>query len=1422
MDYIITSVLLFVYSWVHAVHTAVGLQFVEEPSNEVIALDSSLWWHCRAVGTGTINYSWRFQDAFLTSSPSTGLTIFNNGTLFISKIAESDFGLYQCKAKDALTAILGKYATLKKAYMADEFKESPKTVKKIVANTVIFNCAIDSLPYPIISWELNNQPIKDGEVTMVTETRSQLTFASVDYDNAGTLRCLAKNTALQALKYSQTATLSVEGRPFLKIPPEPTTAVVGASVILHCLAIGVPEPLVRWSLQDSTSKLSNSSRYLLYPNGSLMILNIQLSDEGFYMCEARNTWGPNTKSVFLGVEGDHGKPSINCTSSDASILQGQNLALRCQASGNPRPVITWAKDRSDLPPGRTSFPYQGELKISNVQGVDSGTYICTATNSKGSAFRMIGVTVYSVPSFTATPKDTTTKEGDPVTLTCAATALPKQPRIVWKTPQSGSLSSQNATDGITITASGNLLISSVMEVHAGKYKCFAKNEFGTVAAEAFLTVYVKPSLTHAPADQKVAEGSSPMIPCNAKGYPNPVVTWSRYSQTQETPVINGAVFRIHSNGSLTINNVKQRHSGTYKCLARNSAGTAQDMMTLAVFVAPTFRYTPPRLIIKLGDNVILPCAALGDPVPTVSWQREGKPLILDLNMMIHANHSLSITKIVTSQLGEYTCVAQNELLSISATGSVQLKDIPVFVTRPTNTTVNMTHPTEIPCQAVARETPMYLWYTSDRDGSTGRLLQPGISQTGQGALATVSSNGTLKIKRTSQADEGWYVCVAKNSAGETKVAAFLNVQVPPQITSTNSPQKVSANQTVSLTCQSQGDPAPKLSWLSPSVPPTPIRSSSDYVLGGSFLQIVSVNVKEHFGRWLCVACNDLGCVNASVLLYVIGQPSLSVAESHANGTLLTITCKAVGLPVPSIKYFKDTVEITGTAVPNHRILASGSLEITSPAVTTSYSCLAVNVNGEDKKNFSVPTLPDPPSKPTISNIQSDSVTITWTDGLDNHSPITAYHVYSTLIGAAAKSKVKVEKSPAVLKGLLPYKSYQFEVQSENGVGPGLIGPLSDAVTMLEGAPGEPMNVAAVYGKNSISLSWLAPSQLNGDPVNIVYEVSHQVVNATSALITAFLDNKQRKEHIIKNLDRSLTYRVQVRAGNKLIQKWSKPVVIEKSLRETPPAESPRISESGVRVTGPDSVSLSWEALDMVYGVQGYIISYSPETGRRRKRATLQKKTTDSNVTLTGLESGTSYSLQVAGYNRYGTGPFSPRYSVTTNPGPLASTAALGLGALIGIIIGCVILVFVIIVVIVCCCIRQRKVKQKQMDLLYDTPSHGQQGKPRQLKIPKGMENHYYKDEPKQKPPKQAKQTKTFEPAVSHKKTKRASGFYDLTSAVYDNVGYYDTPDEYYPTNAVETSHKSQSVKINAKDSDVFFKRKPSVIEERWAVIYCAA
>ena len=63
--------------------------------------------------------------------------------------------------------------------------------------------------------------------------------------------------------------------------------------------------------------------------------------------------------------------------------EGDNLTIRCVASGHPLPLVTWSKAEGDLPIART-IVRDAELLILNVTLDDTGLFVCSATNSLGS------------------------------------------------------------------------------------------------------------------------------------------------------------------------------------------------------------------------------------------------------------------------------------------------------------------------------------------------------------------------------------------------------------------------------------------------------------------------------------------------------------------------------------------------------------------------------------------------------------------------------------------------------------------------------------------------------------------------------------------------------------------------------------------------------------------------------------------------------------------------------------------------------------------------------------------------------------------------------------------------------------------------------------------------------------------------------
>jgi len=72
----------------------------------------------------------------------------------------------------------------------------------------------------------------------------------------------------------------------------------GDEVLLHCSAMGNPNPSITW--------LFNSAEVdRILANGSLLLSPVQVSSEGNYTCHATNSIGSDEAVVFLSILGNH-------------------------------------------------------------------------------------------------------------------------------------------------------------------------------------------------------------------------------------------------------------------------------------------------------------------------------------------------------------------------------------------------------------------------------------------------------------------------------------------------------------------------------------------------------------------------------------------------------------------------------------------------------------------------------------------------------------------------------------------------------------------------------------------------------------------------------------------------------------------------------------------------------------------------------------------------------------------------------------------------------------------------------------------------------------------------------------------------------------------------------------------------------------
>ncbi|XP_056662192.1 muscle, skeletal receptor tyrosine-protein kinase isoform X2 [Monodelphis domestica] len=242
------------------------------------------------------------------------------------------------------------------------------------------------------------------------------------------------------------------------------------------------------------------------------------------------------------------------------------------------------------------------------------------------------------------------------TFMCAVESYP-QPEIAWTR---NKILIKLFDTRYSIRENGQLLtILSVEDSDDGVYCCTANNGVG-VAAESCgaLQVKMKPKITRPPINVKIIEGLKAVLPCTTMGNPKPSVSWIK----GDTILRENTRIAILESGSLRIHNVQREDAGHYRCVAKNSLGTAYSkLVMLEVEVFARILRAPESHNVTFGSIVTLRCTATGIPVPTITWLENGNAVsagsILESvkDRVIDSQLQLLITK-----PGLFTCIATNK------------------------------------------------------------------------------------------------------------------------------------------------------------------------------------------------------------------------------------------------------------------------------------------------------------------------------------------------------------------------------------------------------------------------------------------------------------------------------------------------------------------------------------------------------------------------------------------------------------------------------------------------------------------------------------------------------------------------------------------------------------------------------------------
>ncbi|XP_075383293.1 muscle, skeletal receptor tyrosine-protein kinase isoform X2 [Mycteria americana] len=224
----------------------------------------------------------------------------------------------------------------------------------------------------------------------------------------------------------------------------------------------------------------------------------------------------------------------------------------------------------------------------------------------------------------------------------------------------------------SIQRNGQLLtILSVEDSDDGVYCCTADNGVGAAAQSCgALQVKMRPKITRPPINVEIIEGLKAVLPCTTMGNPKPSVSWIK----GETVVKENARIAVLDSGNLRIHNVQREDAGQYRCVAKNSLGTAYSKPAMVVVEGERERKAereteifarilkaPESQNITFGSVVTLRCTATGLPVPTVTWLENGKAVSAgSIAESVKDRVVDSRLQVYVTRPGLFTCLATNK------------------------------------------------------------------------------------------------------------------------------------------------------------------------------------------------------------------------------------------------------------------------------------------------------------------------------------------------------------------------------------------------------------------------------------------------------------------------------------------------------------------------------------------------------------------------------------------------------------------------------------------------------------------------------------------------------------------------------------------------------------------------------------------
>ncbi|KAF4517358.1 hypothetical protein B566_EDAN018819 [Ephemera danica] len=806
----------------------------------------------------------------------------------------------------------------------------------------------------------------------VKQVSGTLIIKEAKVEDSGKYLCVVNNSVGGE---SVETVLTVTAPLSAKVEPQTQIVDFGRPAVLTCSYEGNPVRTVSW-LKDGKN--------LNHEESVLRIDAVKKDDRGMYQCFIRNDQESAQAIAEIKLGGRFEPPQFRHTFTEETLQPGPSVFLKCVASGNPTPEITWELDGKKLSNNdrlqvgqyvTVNGDVVSHLNISSVLTNDGGLYRCVASSKVGSTEHSARLNVYGLPFIRPMEKKAIVA-GENLFVTCPVAGYPIE-NIVWE--RDGRVLPINRKQ--KVFPNGTLIIENVeRQSDQATYTCVARNAQGYSARGTLEVQVMGSALSHnlnkhvrqieiaisntlvPPEIQPFTFGERPRsagqsisVHCAIVDGDRPVAISWLLDGSPVSPHMRMTAVSLGDSGSvLAIPSLTGDHAGVVACVASNIAGTSEHSAELKVNVPPQIL---PFLFgeesVNAGDVAAVQCTVLkGDfPIQIIWLFNDTEVNNIDGVFVSKSSKrvaALTIEAVRAFHAGAYTCVARNAAGTANHTAILRVNALPFIMPFEFGDAASAGDTVQLTCHVTKGDPPINIeWYFD------GKPIAPHmgitLSKIGQRAYF-------LAISEVRQFHRGRYTCLATNQAGTAAFAADLHVNVAPQIMPfTFGEDSVNAGDFVTTQCAVvKGDSPISITWIFNG---SEITSGNGILITQSGKRVSAMTIEAireyNSGDYTCVARNAAGAANHTANIHVNVMPHIKpfeFDEPASAGDTVTLTCHVAKGDQPlRVDWYFDGKPI----LPHHGIATSMvghrasflSISFVRPHHRGRYTCLASNSAG---------------------------------------------------------------------------------------------------------------------------------------------------------------------------------------------------------------------------------------------------------------------------------------------------------------------------------------------------------------------------------------------------------------------------------------------------------------------------------------------